>query len=139
MAGDVKGLYKDPDMKDYLVEMMNTYFLCGVGDASTQKKKLNEGKNAFGIVKPGQMAFVVLTLLNNFDLFEERSENCHDPAHACHKKKGGVYTSKTNGGGDTFHSGFNNEGKRVQQVLLVFFVKLRQHELFPDLEKMCAI
>ena len=91
--------YENAEMVAFVAEMLPTYFLCGVRNATAIRNKLGDGSEVFEHFPPGPMAFACLTLLNNHDLWTERCANKQNDSHASHKKKGGLYTSACAGGG----------------------------------------
>ena len=132
----IDDFFQDKEMFAFVVELTPTYLLCGVRDAATIRNNLTDGKDLYRKLPPGPSAFACCTLLNNLDLWTLRSENEHDRDHDCHRTKGGIYTSKTAGGGGerrTFMCGWDKIGMSAHTTLMSFFSKMRQHDGFEDL------
>lgn len=127
--------------KDYLTEFflrfLHTYGLCVFRKKGDAKKALTEGETIFALVQPTEFAFMLLQLLNNYDLWHERFLNGAYPTHACHSQKGGKYTSKTAGGGgvrEPFKCGWDKEGVDLHDELLTFFGGITGHTMYKGLE-----
>ena len=109
--------------------------------STTIMREWKREANVFDHLPVGLCAFACLTVLNNYELWIERSKNEQDTGHSCHKSKCGLDTrqqARGSGGRNTFMSGWDKEGVKAHNCLMVFFSKMRKHEESEELVKACG-
>ena len=85
--GDVNLVFDCEDLFNFLVMVLHTGVTFGACDGPGAKMAMTGGKSVFALIVPAQMAIVVLTLENNYDLWTERSSRKDQPQDQCHKRK----------------------------------------------------
>ena len=138
--GALTYIYESPLLMNWFADTVHKYGLKALRENdSVSKAKLDSGEGIFDLVPAGQMAFVVLTYLNNYDLWKERETNRNDRLHECHGKKGGKWTKSAGGGGAraAFRTGWSKEGMAMHKQLLTFFTEIQEGTHFEQVKNRC--